>query len=89
MEQKVESTNIELETIKGKTSEHPKCCEGSLENDLLKLKIEKLEDMHKKHESFLRQDNIIFEGIPETENKSCAELVYDILVNNPEIPGWA
>ena len=86
LEQKVESTNIELETIKGKISEHPKCGDGALENDLLKLKIEKLEDMHKKQESFLRQDNIIFEGITETENESCAELVYDILINNLEIP---
>ena len=42
--------------------------------------------MHKKQELFLRQDNIIFEGIPETINESCAELVYDILVNNLEIP---
>ena len=33
LEQEVENTNIEVETIKGKNSEHQKCCEGALEND--------------------------------------------------------
>ena len=53
--------------------------------NLLKLKNEKLENKIDAMENHSRRENIIFNGIAESEAENCKSLVYDVLVDNLKI----
>ena len=50
-------------------------------NNLWKSKCNLLESSLKKLEEYSRRDNLIFEGVSESPNERCMDLIFDILTN--------
>ena len=48
-------------------------------NSLWKARCEALEDSVIKMELHSRKDNIIFDGVSESDNENCADIIYDLL----------
>ena len=88
LEKCLELTDMDIQNMKGKIqgiSEDVKCCkESSQENSLWKTKCEMLEESLLKLETYSRKENIIFEGLEESDNENCA----DIIISPDESRGY-
>ena len=79
LEKSIEISNATIVTAKEdmKSLREEKHVEGG--NILLKMRCEMLESSLRKLEEYSRRENIMFEGLAESHNENCFEVIFDVL----------